>query len=968
MLNKEQITAVRCINKPCIVIAGPGTGKTTVICEKILHLKKLGIDFNQILALSFSDKAANEMKLRVEEKSNEFFDSYTFHSFALSIIDEFLPSFKNLREGYSILDESYVKMFFLSNFSEFTFSSINVNDKQLEISNLLTHLNSRLKDFGYFMKDISKLDLDLNLKSDLLGVFSKYEKFKIKNNSLDFGDILLKVFQLLTKREKIRNYIKNKYKYILVDEFQDTNLIQLELLKIIANDNITIVGDLKQSIYSFRGANYANLKTFKEYFGNYEEIFLINNYRSSKNILNFVNQHIDSDKEKLKSNMEIKGNFNLTTCSNENSQLNFILNKINYFLELYGKETSIGILCRRKAEVNMISNYLRKFKLEFNSGNVENIFLSKQVCIVIDILQVILKPYEANSTLFKLLSNLGIRTETVLQISRKSSFNEKSIFKVLENFDSYKYDNEREIVNIFFKKLKTLIEKNGVCSIKSLVLEIMDIFHIYKKVLSNKNFSEISSLNGFLNFVGKFERIYNYNNLDFFLNFISVSKKIGYAFENDINMISKLEVLTIHQSKGKEFDNVILPFLNDRKFPIIFKKNIFQMPFDISKEEFFNEEKRLFFVAISRAKINLEMSYVKKFLPNKLDSKKSVLIENLESNSNYDEESIEVDFDIKDQIKSEFLNKISLFIFENRFDKAKLEIDNLSTLFGKTKDLNAFISKENKELLDYKNRIKEDKSFLENVKIDRSKMIYSVSQLQTYENCPKKYLYSYVYKIPSISKHYFDFGTSIHKVLELLVEEIDKNLPFEELYLRGCKLLEKHWISNAYKDSNQERIYYEKGLNILREFLKKEINLRKFSRKIVAQEKKFYINISGRKLMGIIDRIDKTIDGYEILDYKTSNSMEEESKLNQNMQLLIYAMALKKDPLFNDFPKKVGLWYLIHDKIKKISPNEENINLVIDRALKIIEKIEKEDFNSKPSFFACNFCDYSNICQDSKKQ
>ena len=253
----------------------------------------------------------------------------------------------------------------------------------------------------------------------------------------------------------------------------------------------------------------------------------------------------------------------------------------------------------------------------------------------------------------------------------------------------------------------------------------------------------------------------------------------------------------------------------------------------------------------------------------------------------------------------------------------------------------------------------------EDIKINPEKMIYSVSQLKTYENCPKKYLFQYIYKIPTLPKHYFDFGTSIHTVLELILPEFDKNISKEILFKKAIKLLHSNWISKAYVDSKQEKEYFKKGIDSIKDFIEKEFELRLKKRKIIALEKKFLIEINGKKITGFIDRIDKCENDFEILDYKTSNSIESQSQLKENLQLYVYAVALKKMEEFKVLPKKVGLWYLIHDKIISLDIDVENLDKVKEKIYKIITDIENNNFKPNPSKFNCTYCDFNLFCSSS---
>jgi len=462
-------------------------------------------------------------------------------------------------------------------------------------------------------------------------------------------------------------------------------------------------------------------------------------------------------------------------------------------------------------------------------------------------------------------------------------------------------------------------------------------------------------------------QIHNSNSLDKFISSCDSANKIKLPFSYKNFTTSNISISSIENIGPFSYDVVLVPSLTEGKFPSIYKNKVLKSPFEIDRDTHIKSELFLFQKIISKAKSEIYLSFVKRNTKNSIDSKPSRFLETLYLKPiKYEKEISNFSLDVKDEIKLEILEKIQKQILENNFDSAKSEIDLLKDLFGK-QDLNSFIRKtENPSFNKYKNRLENTKLDLY-PDIDTSKIVFSVSQLQTYDVCPKKYMFSYIYKVPSKPRHYFDFGTTIHTVLEYLAEDFDAGLSPEKLYVKGTKYMAQGWISKGYESAEQEKEYYEKGLKIIKEFIKKESNLRKENRQIIAQEKKFFLDFEGRTMMGIIDRVDKINDDeYEILDYKTSNSMETESSLSENFQLFVYAMAIKNEKEFGKYPKKVGLWYLLHDKILSVEPKYENLEKVKNHILSIIKKIESKNFEATPSDFGCRFCDFNTICSKSK--
>jgi len=423
-------------------------------------------------------------------------------------------------------------------------------------------------------------------------------------------------------------------------------------------------------------------------------------------------------------------------------------------------------------------------------------------------------------------------------------------------------------------------------------------------------------------------------------------------------------LLTFHQAKGIEFDYVFMIYLNDKKFPSQYSNNRFKSELDLSLEKFIEEEKRIFFVGVSRAKVSLDLLYVKHYADNKFDSKPSEFLSNLDRYKKvYNEKLDFIKFDTNEQNKLELISKINLLLLSNQFDLAKKQIDVMKSLFS-NKDLTFFLDSEiNKLASNYYE--KKEKNAIDLVYINPKTQVYSVSQLKTYESCPRKYMYSYVYKIPTSSKHFFDFGTSVHSVLENLLPLFENNSK-ENLYSIGISDLHKKWISKGYENTIQEKEYFQKGIDAIKFFIDREFEIR-MNRKNIALEKEFLINVENKKILGFIDRIDKLDTGeYEIIDYKTSNSMENISSLSDNLQLYVYSLALKE--LYNTYPKKMGLWYLIHDKIMQIEFDIEKTVKIKKKIKELIEGIESNKFSHNASFFNCTYCDFSNICEFSNKK
>ena len=566
------------------------------------------------------------------------------------------------------------------------------------------------------------------------------------------------------------------------------------------------------------------------------------------------------------------------------------------------KDASIGILTRRKQELFEVSALLRKFGIKHSLGSLNNIFENQFVQEILHILHIIDKTKDSELELFHLLNQLNLKELTIRKICNKKT----SILEAIKDNPSEDED-ENKLLNDLSKKLNSLIKlKESKTRIDEIILKITSTFKYYEKALLNSDQESISAMNAFIEYSKSFSNTYKTANLDKFIKICQYSKSLNLDFEED-GEAAKIELITIHQSKGKEYDYVFLPFLNDRKFPGQFRQTLFKTRVDLSREEVLDEEKRLLFVAISRAKKSLILSYVKKYSQNILESKPSKLLEDLKlETKTYNTKFPDYNPSTKENLKLDIIKKISEQLIDNQFNNAKKEIEVLSSMFGK-KDLNSFLNPElNESVNNYKKKI-ENK---EKLNINPKSMVYSVSQVQTYDSCPKKYMYQYIYKVPTQPKHYFDFGTTMHSVLENLTPKFLENLSKEELEEIALKDMHSNWISNAYESITQEEEYKKKGEQAIKNFIQRELQLKKEKRETIETENKFEIEIEGKRFIGYIDRTDKVGDNIEIMDYKTSNSMETEKKLVDNLQLGVYALAVKEK--YKKFPHKVAQSMKIH--------------------------------------------------------
>ena len=414
-LNCEQKEAVEEIERPLLIIAGAGSGKTLTVATKIAYLIQKGIKPEDILALAFNEKAAEELKSRVISMlgNSEELSISTFHSFCNQVIQDHILNTK-LNANFKVITETAQLVFLTKNVNRFGIEYLEFNHEPYTLAEEVRKFISRCKDESISTNDLQqwipnkeKQTLDeeeqitLNNLKDILRIYQTYEDYKTKNNMIDFGDMLCTVHNLLKTNPLILKSYQDKYQYVIVDEFQDTNYIQLQIVNLIAkkHGHITVVGDDDQSIYRFRGAYLTNISEFKRMFPNSVEKALEHNYRSTKKIVAVANKLIENSPErnikKLFTNNPDGEKVAVIETPTDTAQANFILETIQELLKTH-PTSDIAILCRRRSGAEPIIKALRKHSIPFNFVGETGFFQEPIIKDIAAYLKVTSNPMESN--------------------------------------------------------------------------------------------------------------------------------------------------------------------------------------------------------------------------------------------------------------------------------------------------------------------------------------------------------------------------------------------------------------------------------------------------------------------------------------------------------------------------------------------------------------------------------------------
>ncbi len=599
-LNKEQKIAVEHKKGPLLVLSGAGTGKTRVLTSRFVYIvKNLNVNSNKIIAVTFTNKAANEIKERVNTELQRSIDTPwigTFHSIFAKFLRKH-STLVNLKSNFTILDiEDQKKL--LKQVLDYCKIDKDINEgiyhneiQNLKDNKILFNENKKICKFS----SIERLD----------DIYSYYQQRLIEINAVDFGDILLHSYNILSSNLDLRKLYQNFIEHILIDEFQDTNLIQYDLIKLVlnSNKNLFCVGDDDQSIYAWRGANIENIINFPKEF-NSSVVRLTKNYRSNSSILEAAACIISNNKNRLGKDL-VSFNKNIpeqkislhSFYSQEEESL-WISDDIS---RKFQDDNSIGVLVRLTAQMRSIEDKFIKYALPYEIIGGPRFFERKEIKDILAYLKL------ANSfkddLSFERVINLpkrGVGDQSVKLIIDKARERKISFFESLELLS-----RENNLPGSLMIKTKPFIDiiKKTSDLINKTTLEDIGIFIIeesgYLKMLENEknklkqveNESRIDNLKEFVNALSEFE------NLDEFL------EHVGLVNENQKKTHSNsVKLMTLHAAKGLEFDHVYLPGWEEGIFPS-------SRALEQNSSKSLEEERRLAYVGITRAKFDLNLSY-----------------------------------------------------------------------------------------------------------------------------------------------------------------------------------------------------------------------------------------------------------------------------------------------------------------------------------------------------------------------
>lgn len=957
-LNDEQRKAVVHKSGPLLIVAGAGTGKTTVITNRVAWLvMEEKMKPNEILALTFTQKAAEEMEERVDKLLPFGYEDIwinTFHEFGKRVLEEHAIDI-GIDPGFQVLSQTDQYLFIRENLFEFDLDYFRpLGNPTKFIFNLVSHF-SRAKDEEIYPEDYVKyaaklqgskeLDKDEKKKAgEIAKAYKTYQDLMAKNNFMDFGDLLLYTLKLFRTRPAILKKFQRQFKYVLVDEFQDTNFSQYKVIEFIAKpeNNITVVGDDDQSIYRWRGAALTNILNFKKDFPNSKEIVLRTNYRSPKTVVDAAYSAIQGNNpyrletklnvskklETLRSGMKPEFVWQPTIDQEAIDAAKKIV-----ALKKEGKYSwkDFAILVRANAHAEPFLDVLERNNIPYQFVASRGLYSTPEIIDLISYLKVV-DNFMDNISMYRAVSGAIFNFDTadltkILNYSRKKTISMYESMEALKN--SMKPKTQKSI-----EKLFSLLEKHSKMARTKPISEILLAFLRDSDYLDSLQAREsLAEEKRFLNIAEFFKHIKNFEQtaksklVKDFINHLELSIEAGEdpAPAEITEGPDAVKVLTVHKAKGLEFPVVFVVALVDGMFPSRSKKELLELPKELvdsnlPEESHDQEERRLFYVAITRSQDRLFLSG-------------------------------------SEDVGGKRKRRPSRFVSEIEDDIKEVGSKMQAALFDQ------------KELVKPAEQKEKAKFFLPRK--------FSFTQLTAFSKCPLQYKFAHIIKIPTDGSAAQSYGKSIHNTLKKFFELIQSSkyanggsarlksptLPAGSQAKKDLlNLFEENWIGDWYKNKKHKQKRFDHAKKALGDFFDK--NKDNFD-KAKFIEKEFTMKLGNYSFRGFMDRVDKLPDNtYEIIDYKTGDSKKGEREIKNPIQLLLYAKALKE--VMGKTASKLTLYYVDENKSYSLERFGKKIKKAEEKAKQIIDQINESDFTATPDSFTCKYCDFKLICPDRK--
>ncbi|MEW5900586.1 MAG: ATP-dependent DNA helicase [Acidobacteriota bacterium] len=951
-LNPEQKKAVRHGRGPLLIIAGAGTGKTRVITHRIAYLiaSKMARP-EEILAVTFTEKAANEMEERVDQLipySYSFVDISTFNSFGEKVLRNYA-----LDLGYPLdfrlLDDVEQAIYFRSNLFRLPLDYYRpLSQPTRHIQELLDAIK-RLKQENVSPKEYlgharnlvrsaaDEAAAELARKHlEMARVYEAYQELLKKDGKIDFEDQVRLTVRLLLLRPAVLREFQQKYKFILVDEFQDTNYIQFELLKLLeaGHKNLTVVGDDDQSIFRFRGASLSNILNFQKVYPEAKKIVLTENYRSVQPILDSAYKLIQQNNPnrleyQSRVNKKLYSAVPGTNKSIHLLQFDTVSHEADRVAELI-RETlaegvrlgDIAVLVRRNADADPFLRALNMKQIPFRFSGSRGLYAQEEVKNVVSFVKALTNFEDGRSLFF--LAHSEIYQTDLYDLTVISNYAEQrnrslhGVFKaIVEGTLTLEISAETAArVKKIYEELAEFVRLSQTQNAGQVVYAFLDKTGYLKKLIAAGTLEaelKIKNLRLFFEKIKNFSELAEDDSIQSFAQHLDLLQEVG---DNPATAEAELEeeavnVLTVHKAKGLEFEVVFLVSLIADRFPGRERREKIPVPDAILKEELpaedsaLQEERRLFYVAMTRAKRSLHLTWAR-------------------------------DYGLKR------LKKVSPFVLE------ALDIPRLPDEMLRTSAL--------EEIRRYGLGAPEDRIH-PRLKV-KDILTLSYFQVEDYLTCPLKYKFRHLLRIPVSAHHTLVFGRVLHNTIHsFLRKKMDGRKVQEEEFLAEYESL---WVNEGFLSREHEELRKKAGREALVRFYRRE---EASGHRPSFLEKSFKWQQEKVKFIGRWDRVDLREGGAVIVDFKATqvkNQKEADRRAADSLQMNLYALSFAKTqavPLL-----ETQLYFLESDLIGHAAKGQKDMAEAWEKVKTAEEGIRALNFAARPDWHNCSYCEFKTIC------
>jgi DNA helicase-2/ATP-dependent DNA helicase PcrA len=954
-LNPAQRRAVLHGKGPLLIIAGAGTGKTKVITRRIAHLiAAKAARPDEILAVTFTEKAANEMEGRVDvlvPYTSSFAEISTFNSFGERVLRDYAldigypPDFRLLAD----VDQA---IFFRENLFRLPLDYYRPLGQPtrhiqelLEAIRRLKQEDVRAEDYIRYAEGLGERVANENDKEtarkhlEVARVYEAYQSLLRSQGFIDFEDQVTLVVELFRRRPSVLEELRRRFRYILVDEFQDTNYVQFELLKMLAAEhrNLTVVGDDDQSIFRFRGASLSNILGFQEVYPETKRIVLTRNYRSTQPILDASYRLIQHNTPnrlefKYKVDKRLKAaargagkSIHMLQFDTLNHEADAVADRV---LEVHGQGAAwrdIAVLVRRNADADPTLRAFNMKQIPFRFSGSRGLYQQEEVKVLVAFIRA-LTDFDNSRDLFYLALS-DVYKAGPYDMSRIAGYAEKknlslhSVFKAIaEDSSPVEIAAETEAtVKRIFADLMAFVDMAGAKNAGSVVYAFLERSGYLKSLISPMTLESevrVKNIRLFFDKIRGFSDLVDNDSIRSFARYLDLLGEVG---DNPATSEAELDedavnVLTVHKAKGLEFGTVILTGLVEDRFPGRERRERIPVPTGLLKESlpgrenYLQEERRLFYVAMTRARRALYLTWAR-------------------------------DYGLRR------LKKVSPFVLE-ALDIPKMPDEVLRT--SVLEEIRRYALAAGRTTTPAPVR-------------PAGPLRLSYVRVEDYLACPLKYRFRHVMRVPVLPHHSLVFGLVLHATIHSYLKRRQKGKkPTEQDVIDEYG---KNWVNEGFLSREHEELRKAAGERALRLFYRRE---EESGRRPDFLEKPFRWQEGGIRFSGRYDRVDFEERGPVIIDFKSTEAAsqkEADRRAADSLQMDVYALSFLKTE--GILPIETRLHFLESDLVGRAAKGEKELRRAADKIRQAAEGVRGGDFTARPDWHTCSICEFKTICPSS---